>query len=309
MAIFNNVIRLSAALILPILLLQGCVTLGTDTQLKQAVVVLEKKSDADSLAAAGLLRSLDQRPGVAVDLLTRATAVAPERADLAWLKIELCRVRSSCDSEREEMRLRALDPSNGAGWLNVLARANASESEDTTITVLAALGRTERVDLYWTMLIAHLTRAVADTHQVPLYNALVDVIGALAAEAIPAYSALSNLCRGDRLKDPRITENCRGLASALEHGDTDITEMVGVAIAKRVWPIDSPEWKAAIEARRAYEYRSQMRMHSGFSVLHHSRWAENYLALCEQNRREQDVERAVLVAEGKNPDPPLNGAP
>jgi hypothetical protein len=41
----------------------------------------------------------------------------------------------------------------------------------------------------------------------------------------------------------------RGIAKALQNGDTYITKMIGVAIAKRVWPEDSPEWKAAAEDR------------------------------------------------------------
>jgi len=32
----------------------------------------------------------------------------------------------------------------------------------------------------------------------------------------------------------------------------------GVAIAKRVWPENSPEWKVAAEERRVYDYRSKL---------------------------------------------------
>jgi hypothetical protein len=35
-----------------------------------------------------------------------------------------------------------------------------------------------------------------------------------------------------------------------------------------------------------------------------ARWAERYLSLCEQNRREQDVVRAEIIKAGKSPDPP-----
>ena len=122
--------------------------------------------------------------------------------------------------------------------MNARARANASNDEAARIAVLSALARTERVDLYWTMLIVHLTRALADPQNVPLPEALVDVMGVLAAQAIPAYSATSNLCKGDRLNSAEVVEDCRGVALAFERGDTNITEMIGVAIAKRVWPMD-----------------------------------------------------------------------
>jgi hypothetical protein len=308
MAIFNNVNRLSAALILPLaFLLQGCAAARMDRHLKQAVIVLEQRSDADSLAAAAVvLRFTQPSPDSVLALLVRAVSVAPERADLVWLEIQFCRETPSCDPEPEEARLRTLDPTNGAAWINAMARANAPNDEAAKLAALSALARTERIDLYWTTLIVHLTRALADSDKVSLPEALVNVIGVLAAEAIPAYSATSSLCKGDRLNTAVIAQDCRAVALAFERGDTDITEMIGVAIAKRVWPMDSPEWKAATEARRAYEYRSQL---FAASSANDPQWAEKYLALCAQNRREQDVERAELIAEGKSPDPPASWTP
>jgi hypothetical protein len=280
-----------------------------DRHLKQAVAVLEQRSDADSLAAAALLSPLEGKPGLAVELITRATAAAPERADLAWLSIQICREVPACDSEPGEASLRALDPSNGAGWLNVVARANASNDEPATIVVLSGLARTERVDLYWTTLIVHLTRALAETHKVPLAEALVDVIGVLGAQAIPAYSGTSGLCKGDRLNIPEVLDDCRRVALAFERGDTNITEMIGVAMAKRVWPVESPEWKAAAEARRVYDYRSQLEIQSALKSRYDAHWAAKYLAWCEQNHREQDVLRAELIDKGMSPDPPPDWIP
>jgi len=80
--------------------------------------------------------------------------------------------------------------------------------------------------------------------------------------------------------------------------------MIGAAIARRVWPEDSPEWKAAVEARRVYQYRARL-----LEALNRNGWygrqaAERYLAWCDHNRREQDVFLAQLVEAGKNPNPP-----
>jgi hypothetical protein len=83
-----------------------------------------------------------------------------------------------------------------------------------------------------------------------------------------------------------------------------VTEMVGVAIAKRVWPAGSGEWARASEARRIHEYRSALLVHSSFFTLDAARWADKYLELCANNRREQDVEVGELIDEGKNPEPP-----
>jgi hypothetical protein len=88
----------------------------------------------------------------------------------------------------------------------------------------------------------------------------------------------------------------------MEHGDVLITEMIGVAIAKRVWPEDSPEWQAALERRRVYEYRKGL-----LELLQKDRpstaQTQEYVALCLQNPSEQAVTRAQIVAAGKDPDP------
>jgi hypothetical protein len=80
--------------------------------------------------------------------------------------------------------------------------------------------------------------------------------------------------------------------------------MIGLAIARRAWPADSPEWKAAEEEARVARYRmytmGQLEAKSGNGA----RRAEQYLSLCEQNRREQDVALAQIVKAGNSPDPP-----
>jgi hypothetical protein len=203
-----------------------------------------------------------------------------------------------------ERRLRVLDPSNGAGWMGALARAHASKDFVGMDAALAALSHTERVDIYWTTLVAHLSRAAAQTGKLSLSEAETSVIGYLAAQGIPAYLSVSNACNGERLQRAEIVEVCRGVAKILERGDTYITEMIGVAIAKRAWPEDSPEWRAAVEARRVYQYRAKLWERLEPKMWRGQREAERYLALCDRNRREQDVFEAQLVEAGDNPNPP-----
>ena len=310
----SNSRRSAGLILLLVFLYQGCATAAEtpaaklDHRFELAISRLEEKTDADSLAAAGLLRTVDSKPESAVDLLARATAQAPQRADLAWLQIQICEKVSSCDPELLEAQQRVLDPSNGAGWLNALGRAGSSKNEAAELSALTALASTQRVDFYWTTLVAHLTNAIAATHEVPLSEALVDVIGVLAAEAMPAYQTISNLCKDDRLTKADVLKDCRAVALAFERGDTDVTEMVGVTLAKRVWPADSVEWARASEARRIHEYRSALLVHSSFFTLPAARWAAKYLALCASNRREQDVEAGEIIDAGENPDPPLDSA-
>jgi hypothetical protein len=296
------------------LVLQACTTARTQQRhFNQAVMMLQQRPDADSLAAAAMLSIFTQpKPPAdqALALLVRATAVAPERADLAWLNIRICREVPGCEPEPEMNRLHALDPSNGAPWVSAVAGANAADDEAARIAALSQLARAERVDVYWNTLIVHLTRALADTHQVPLGQALSDVIGVVGARAIPAYNATLSLCKGERLDDERVLKDCRRAASALQQGDILVTEIIGLAIAQRVWPADSAEWKAAAEQRRVSRYR--MWIGSQYA-LHHlwlgARWAREYLSLCEHNRREQDVVLAEIVTAGNSPDPPPGWVP
>ena len=315
--VFNNAIRITALPVLVLVLpLQGCATGRTQRQLQQAVAVLEQRSDPDSLAAAALLLPLTYPAGVrpaanaaaARALLLRATTEAPARADLAWVEIEQCRQIPGCDARPEELRLRALDPINGATWINAMTRANAANDEAEKMAVLSALAATERVDVYWTTLTVHLTRALAATDKIALPEALVEVIGMLGAQVIPPYGATLSACRGERLNDAATVEDCRGVASAMERGDTVLTENIGVVIAKLVWPIDSPQWRAAAEARRVSDYRRRM-SNPDMPSLRDPRWAERYLVLCAQNRREQDVLLAELIDEGRSTEPPPDWSP
>jgi hypothetical protein len=267
---------------------------------EETIAALKQRTDPDSLAAAGLL-SLDKHRGQSLPLIARAIDASPRRADLVWLQIEACQKVSLCDPEPMEQHLRELDPANGAGWWGALARAGAAHDTEATDAVLAAISHSDRLDIYWTTLVAHLGTALANTKKMSLAESEVMIIGYIAAQAIPAYLYISSSCKGERLQQAGVTEVCRGVASALQRGDTYITEMIGVAIAKRVWPEDSPEWKAAAEERRLYEYRSSFYLKMTQREITHP---GEYLTLCARNRREQDVLLAQLIKAGINPTPP-----
>jgi hypothetical protein len=267
-------------------------------QTEQTIAALTHMTDADSLAAAGLL-SVDKHRDQALALIARATAAAPERADLTWLQVQLCNEVAPCDPKPAEQRLRELGPSNGAGWLRALTRAAVAKNDVARDAARAALSQSERVDFYFTTLVAGLSRAVVRTGKVSTEIAEVWVIGYLAREAIPAYQYVSSACKGERLQNFEVTETCRRVARSLQNGDTYLTEMIGAAIAKRVWPENSVEWNAAVEARRVYDYRSKL-----FPAQQRKKFAMEYLALCAENRREQDLFLALLINAAKNPNPP-----
>jgi hypothetical protein len=269
-----------------------------------AAIALEREHDADSLAAAALLSGsfmFGKDPKRALSLIAGATAAAPAREDIAWLQAAICQQAPPCDAGPFEGRLRKLDPSNGAGWLGELDRAWAAQDTERTNEALRAIGQTDRVNLYYTTLIAKLTPKIAETGSIALDEATIAVTGALAGETVSSYPAVSQACKGERLMQADVPKLCQGVARAFENGDAVITEMVGVAIAKRVWSEDSPEWKAALDKRRVYEYQSKLLLE--VDATPDATKINRYIALCGQYRREQDVFRAELVDAGKNPDP------
>jgi hypothetical protein len=273
-----------------------------ERSLETAAAALEGKSDADSLAAAALLRQRD--PAKTLELLARATMIAPDRPDLAWLHVQACGRVPGCESQAQAERLRGLDPTNGAAWLPAAAAAEQADDEAMRLSTLAALARAERVDVYWTTLIVHLTRSIISTGELSSRDALNEVISIVAVGTIPAYRTISQLCAGSRLDNPATLQECRAVALALERGDTDSTEMEGTAIAQRLWSEGSPEWTAANEARRAHAYRVAQLEHSPVSNVADAHSADAYLDYCARSHREQEVEIAILVADGKNPGPP-----
>jgi hypothetical protein len=138
---------------------------------------------------------------------------------------------------------------------------------------------------------------------------LLIVIGAVGAQVFQAYMPILSLCKGERLNNDEVLQDCRRVASAFEQGDTFITEIVGLTIAQRVWPTDSPQWKAAAERGRVSRYRMRTGSNYALQSWLGARWAREYLSLCEQNRREQDVHLAEVISAGKSPDPPPDWTP
>jgi hypothetical protein len=268
--------------------------------LEQTIAALKHMPDADSLAAAGLL-ALSDHPDQSLPLIERAIAAAPMRADLIWLQAEVCLKEGSCDPAPIENRLRVADPANAAGWVGALVRANASGDEKAMDAALEALGREDRFDIYWTTLISRLSQAAAQVHKMSAQEAAVTIMGYLAAAPIPGYEVASKDCKAERLKRIEVNAACRGVARAFQNGDTYLTEMIGVAIAKRVWPEQSAQWKAAAAERRVYDYRSKLWLTLDVADNAH---AEQYLMLCAKYRREQDLWSALIAAAGKDANPP-----
>ena len=293
-----------------LLLLGACASPGSKPvtysrgQMQQTIATLSKATDADSLAAAGLLLSLGDHGDQSLTWLARATAAAPARPDLAWLQIQICLRLPPCQADPLSERLRKLDPANGAGWLGLLGRPDSPSTDALKEAALLAISQSDHVNIYWTTLISRLTGAAARPGILSIQEAELSVIGTLSAEDIPSYRVISDVCaRGQATLGDNL-ETCRGIARALERGDTYSTEMMGIAIARHVWSEAAPEWKAATRARAVYEYRSGLMQHLEESRPWNREVAGDYLRLCARYSREQDVVRARLLDAGVKADPP-----
>src|SRR3984885_8548685 len=87
----------------------------------EAVRALAARPDANSIATAAALSftnsfaSPSSAP-TALQLIARASDLAPENAAIAWLHLQLCATRPSCESRDAAIVLRWVDPDNGAAW-------------------------------------------------------------------------------------------------------------------------------------------------------------------------------------------------
>lgn len=273
------------------------------------VAALVASGSVDALAGAALFARLGHSgasPDQSVKLIRRAALSAPDRADIAWLREQLCRAADSCDPGPMEQRLRALDPDNGAGWIYSLSRASRIGDTDSIEADVRAIAGSKRFDVYWTSITAHVTNAIVRTRTWDLPSALDGIGGMLAAIDIPPFGGLVTACRGDALQIEDRQLHCRDVASVMRRGDTYIVEMVGIGIAMRVWPEDSPEYVDAVEARRVARYRmllnEKLREEGGWNEAH----ALQFMDMLARHRREQEVSVDLITAAGQDPKPPVD---
>jgi hypothetical protein len=97
-----------------------------------------------------------------------------------------------------------------------MTRAAATNDAKGTDAALTAISRSERVDIYWTTLIAHLSRAVAQTKKMSLRESEVAVIGYLAALPLPPYQTISTSCKASACSN---RESLRPAAVSRKHSE------------------------------------------------------------------------------------------
>lgn len=271
---------------------------------------LEAAGDADSLAAAAELgRWPTGRAARQLALLTRAVALAPNRPDLVWLQLNVCAQIRTCELEPIATRLQALNPENGASWLPSLNRAVRVGDTEAAGRYLRAIAQGRRFDLYWNMSVGHIASALIKVHTLDAATALTAVFGAESAHALPAFQNISKACRPPASADSARIITCRRIAAAMRNGDTYIAEMLGIAIAERVWPATGTEYAEALAERRLGQYRMRTAAGITAATLHGKAAVIGYLGLLRTHRTEQGAALALITSAGADPVPPVPPAP
>ena len=310
-SIWLRLLSTSRLIGLTMILCNGCASdparqqAANDRKTQRIEESLIAAGDADSLAAAAMLSFGPKvTPVQRLTLMARAVSEAPDRPDLVWLDLRLCSEVEGCDPEPLEVQLRALDPDNGAAWFDSIGRAGRRQDVAAVRKGLSDIAMSRRFDTYWNATIVHITNAVLKTHTMDLRSALVATIGVASAISIPPYQTILKACKGDGLQDAGALDTCRQVSTVMRGGDTYLTEMVGIAIAKRAWPEGSPTYVDALSAKRVGHYRIDEDGKLSLHRLLFSGYATKRLNLMMEKRSEQEVILAEILDAKLSPNPP-----
>jgi hypothetical protein len=272
-----------------------------------AVRALSARPDANSQATAAALGftngyAVPAAASAALQLIARASELAPDSAAIGWLHLQLCAAAPVCDSRDAATVLRWVDPDNSAAWLSQLSTAHKDKDTIEIDRVLADMARGTRFDFYYNQLMIVMFDALsAVRHELPGGVVASDtakltaLAGVANAEIIPPLSPLIDSCRESVTLSER-REDCLRLARIMQRGDTVIVQMAGFGIERRLLAPDSKEAKNLAERRHLLEWRTAAAGKLDSSILP---WTQNArartrLAEMRLRPREEDVCIALL---------------
>ena len=279
----------------------------------EAVRALAARNDANSVATAAALSftssfATPAAAPTALQLIARASDMAPANAAIGWLHLQLCATAPACDSRDAATVLRWVDADNAAAWLAELSTAQKDKDTVEVERVLGDMARGTRFDLYYNQIMVMMFDALSGVrHQLPGGVVASDtarltaLAGVANAEIIPAFSSLIDACREATPRSER-REDCVKLAKIMQTGDTVIVQMVGFGIERRLIPADSKEAKSLAERRHLLEWRMSAAGKLDSSILPWTQSARTRtrLAAMRLRPREEDV-CITLLREHKMP--------
>jgi hypothetical protein len=273
----------------------------------EAVRALAARTDANSVATAAALSFTNSFAApaaapTALQLIARASDLAPENAPIGWLHLQLCASTPACDSRDPAFVLRWVDPDNAAAWLAQLATAHKDNDTIEVDRVLGDMARATRFDLYYNQIMVMMFDALngvrrelpggvmaSDTAR------LTALAGVANAEIIPAFSPLIDVCR-EAVASAERREDCLKLAKVMQKGDTVMVQMVGFGIERRLISADSKEAKSLAERKHLLEWRLSAASKLDSSILPWTQSSRTRTRLAQMRirSREEDVCIALL---------------
>jgi hypothetical protein len=275
----------------------------------QVIARLVLEGAPDALASAALLAPVaGETNAESLDLIARAVALAPERADLVWEQRMLCE-RSKCESAAAiEARLKTIDPENGYAWLADLQRAQNGGSAADITKAIGRIGASARISVYWNRLEVMLFDALGGSDPAPRRNRLDRDVADRAIYAIGILAALSmpmrppgSACRAQDLEDPGRRTACAALVARMEQADTVLIQSYALSIQERWWAAGTAQRELLRAKRRKLDYEIAM---SSKVHLRINRDMAIRMQAARRFAREEDVNIAVLRAYHIAPDPP-----
>jgi hypothetical protein len=278
-----------------------------------AAAALIGRADANSLATAAALRQAGP-PGkpAALDLIARASELAPQEASIGWLHLQLCGAAPSCDIRDAATIMRWVDADNGAAWLLTLAAAQKGGDATEIDRILADMAHTARFDFYWNRIIVLMLDALdAARDKLPAGFAASDsarlttVSRIASGEIIPPFAALADACREPSAAAER-RELCLELSKTMQRADTIVAQMAGFNIERRLLSPDSREARTIAERKHVLEWRMAAAAKLDSPLLPWTRNARARARLAHMRAmpREEDVCIAILRDHKMALDPP-----
>lgn len=223
----------------------------------------------DSLAAASLLAHLvethdaRQKPDSSA-LIGRAAELAPTRPEIIWLLLRDCEMRRCPEESSIAERLRSLDPDNGLTLLSDLKASQAGSPVETT-RVIARLGKSRYLHLYWNKSLVMLFDAMTHGSKAPPATAvtreaddrLLHASGVLSAIDVPPFRPIIAACGTGAFAESGRREACESLMARLDDSDSMIAQSLSVSIQSKWWPSSSAEGQTLRSRRLQQEYLIQ----------------------------------------------------
>lgn len=305
-----NISRSKGSWLLVALALSACS--GTPGPTRTPAQADQPTGTADALLAKAVETYAATRdPAQVIAYVQSAAEQAPKRPELVWLHAHFCAQVAGCDAPAVETRLRKLDADNGIAWMGPLSRALRERDSAAQDQVLEALGRSERIDVYWTALVS---RAAAALHAAnptltqgiddPLTSALNKAVEQLSQISIAALRPLVAACSKERVQRVTTANRCLQVAQVLQRSDTYIAAGVGLGIEERTAPSSSPSARALSERIRIARYQQETAGRIMESQVDRQALSRELIKLMQSLRREQEVFGAVLRWAGQPVTPP-----